>query len=175
MPEALAYIGLGSNLQSPADQVSQAVRELAALPQSRLVACSSLYGSPPMGPSDQPDYVNAVAALTTGLEPRALLEMLFEIERRHGRERLQRWGPRTLDLDLLLYDDRMIDEAGLVVPHPGLPQRAFVLYPLFEIAPELDVPGFGPLAALVDACPRAGLMRIEHAPGLKRDLPDSFT
>jgi len=156
-----AYIGLGSNLDDPAAQVRRALDALVRLPDSRLHSHSSLYHSAPLGPADQPDYVNAVAALDTDLDAHALLHALQAIETAQGRVRGdQRWGPRTLDLDLLLYGDAVIDDAELTVPHPGLPVRAFVLYPLMEIVPGLTVPGRGSLQELVARCPRDGLARL---------------
>lgn len=143
------WIGLGSNLADPVAQLRRAFEALAAIPHTRLVARSALYRNPPMGPQDQPDYVNAVAQLATGLEPLALLDALQAIENAHGRRRERRWGPRTLDLDLLLWGERVIDHPRLTVPHPGLPERPFVLYPLAEIAPELHIPGHGPLTRLL--------------------------
>ncbi|MGR8940736.1 MAG: 2-amino-4-hydroxy-6-hydroxymethyldihydropteridine diphosphokinase [Gammaproteobacteria bacterium] len=157
-----AYIGLGSNLDNPAEQVRSARADCAAIPGVRELAFSSLYRSAPMGPQDQPDYVNAVMAVATELPALALLRHLQRIELEHGRVRTgQRWTARTLDLDLLLHGEECIETAELTVPHPGLSQRAFVLYPLFEIAPELVVPGLGRLADLVENCPRDGLKRIE--------------
>lgn len=156
-----AYIGLGSNLTDPPAQLRRALEELAALPDSRLAAASGFYRSPPMGPADQPDYLNAAAALDTGLPAPHLLQELQAIEAAHGRRRAgRRWGPRTLDLDLLLYGAARFDAPELTVPHPGLPERAFVLYPLAEIAPGLDVPGHGPLRELLARCPRGGLERL---------------
>lgn len=165
MPETVrAFIGLGSNLEQPERQISQAFDELSSLPQTRLQARSSLYRSPPMGPADQPDYLNAVAQLQTGLEPQTLLSELQRIEHLHGRERALRWGARTLDLDLLLYGDRRIDTPTLSVPHPGMAQRHFVLYPLAELAPDLEIPGLGALAGLLAACPPTGLEKLSENP-----------
>ncbi|RQW82408.1 MAG: 2-amino-4-hydroxy-6-hydroxymethyldihydropteridine diphosphokinase [Methylococcus sp.] len=153
-----AYIGLGGNLDQPAARIRRARVALSVLPNTREAAFSSLYRSAPMGPSDQPDYVNAVMALDTGLEPLALLDHLQAIENAEGRVRMgERWGPRTLDLDLLLYGEDVIQHERLTVPHPGLHQREFVLYPLFEIAPDLKIPGWGALRDWVAACPRRGL------------------
>jgi len=154
-----AYIGLGSNLAEPVLQVRRACEALKQLPETRLLECSSLYLSPPMGPADQPDYINAVAALETTLTPHTLLAGLHAIEQAQGRIRKVHWGARTLDLDLLVYGDKIIGDKALTVPHPGLPDRAFVLYPLQEIAPMLTIPGLGPLAALVANCPKNGLKR----------------
>jgi 2-amino-4-hydroxy-6-hydroxymethyldihydropteridine diphosphokinase len=156
-----AYIGLGSNLADPVQQIQSARADCAAIPGVRELAFSSLYRSPPMGPQDQPDYVNAVMAVSTDLVALDLLRYLQGIEQKHGRVRTeQRWTARTLDLDLLLHGEHRIETAELTVPHPGLSQRAFVLYPLFEIAPELVVPGLGRIADLVVNCPRDGLERI---------------
>lgn len=160
-----AYIGLGSNLNDPVRQVKTALAELGALPGCRLEAASRLYRNPPMGPADQPDYVNAVACLNTRLTPRALLEALQGIERAHGRVRgPERWGPRSLDLDLLLYGQAVIREPDLVVPHPGLHERPFVLYPLREIAPQLEIPGLGTLQALCSRCASQGLIALDELP-----------
>ena len=158
-----AYVGLGSNLDDPQAQIRQALRELDGLERVQLVRVSGLYRSAPMGPAGQPDYLNAVAALDTWLDADGLLLLLQGIEEFHHRVRNgERWGPRTLDLDLLLYGDQCIDSAHLRVPHYGLPERNFVLYPLAEIAPpDLVVPGQGPLAALLARCPDTGLQRLE--------------
>lgn len=156
-----AYIGLGSNLANPRAQVAQALLELAALPQSRLVASSPLYRSAPIGPGEQPDYVNAVALLETSLAPLALLDALQAIEQNHDRVRIEHWGPRTLDLDILLLDQQIIASDRLKVPHPYLTQRNFVLYPLADITPELQLPDGTSLQALLAQCPRAGLAPIE--------------
>jgi 2-amino-4-hydroxy-6-hydroxymethyldihydropteridine diphosphokinase len=152
--ESKAYIGLGGNLGDAAETVRVARRAIAAAPGVRELACSSLYRSAPMGPSDQPDYVNAVMAVATTLAPLELLHALQRIEQSHGRVRTgERWGPRTLDLDLLLYDDLVLDTEVLTLPHPGIAEREFVLYPLAEIAPDLHIPERGPLRELVRNCP----------------------
>lgn len=128
------------------------------------MACSSLYRSAPLGPANQPDYVNAVMAVETALAPLALLDALQALETAFGRVRHgERWGPRTLDLDILLYGSEILATDRLTVPHPGLAEREFVLYPLQEIAPDLNIPGLGPLADLVRRCPRRGLSVIEEA------------
>ncbi len=160
-----AYVGVGSNLGCPVTQVSTALRELAGLPGTRLVAVSRLYGNPPMGPQSQPDYVNAAAALDTTMTPHALLGALHGIERAHGRVRGgERWGPRTLDLDLLMYGEKCLDEPTLRLPHPGIAERAFVLVPLADVAPaDLEVPGHGALATLLAACETSGLRVLEPA------------
>lgn len=157
----VAYIGLGSNLAEPAEQINSARQEIGVLDRVEEIAFSSLYRSPPMGPQNQPDYINAVMAVRTGLSPIELLRQLQAIENHHGRVREERWGARTLDLDLLLYGERQISEADLVVPHPGISERAFVLYPLQEIAEaDLLIPGYGLLKELVEQCPLAGLHKI---------------
>ena len=137
---SFVYIGLGANLDQPQQQLEQALIELAKVPQSHLVAHSSLYHSKPVGPQDQPDYVNAVALLETDLEPLALLDALQQLEQDHGRIRKRHWGERTLDLDIILIDDQVIDSERLQVPHPFAQQRSFVLYPLSEINPQLIFP-----------------------------------
>nr|VFJ61889.1 MAG: 2-amino-4-hydroxy-6-hydroxymethyldihydropteridinediphosphokinase [Candidatus Kentron sp. FW]VFJ66447.1 MAG: 2-amino-4-hydroxy-6-hydroxymethyldihydropteridinediphosphokinase [Candidatus Kentron sp. FW] len=147
-----AYIGVGANLGDPITTARSALAALASLPGTTLLSRSMLYLSPPLGPVRQPDFINAVAAIRTPLAPLALLSRLQSIEHRYGRVRNGvRWGPRTLDLDLLLYGDLRINEDTLTVPHPGLCQRAFVLYPLYEIAPDLEIPGHGPLVRLLEA------------------------
>jgi 2-amino-4-hydroxy-6-hydroxymethyldihydropteridine diphosphokinase len=144
-----AYVGLGSNLQMPARQIDDALGLLGEIPGTRFVAASSRYRSTPFGGVEQPDFVNAVAALLTTLAPSQLLEELQGIERLQGRERDgTRWGPRVLDLDLLVYAGATIDEPGLTVPHPGIAARNFVLLPLGEVAPDLVVPGLGRVAGL---------------------------
>lgn len=157
MAAVRVYIGLGSNLDDPAGQLRQALTALARLPGTRLAACSRFYRSPPLGPQDQPDYVNAVAALDTELAPDALLDALQAIEAAQGRVRLRRWGPRTLDLDILLYGDAVLATPRLSVPHPGLAERGFVLYPLAELAPDLMLPDGRSLAALLGQCDSTGL------------------
>ena len=155
------YIGIGSNLDDPVSQVKLAIGELHGLSESSFIAGSSLYRSPPMGPADQPDYINAAVRLETRLAPFMLLEALWDIERTHARMRTgPRWGPRTLDLDILLYAQQQIDEPGLTIPHPGISSRAFVLYPLLEIKPDLHIPGHGPIKALIDKCPPVAVTRI---------------
>ncbi|MGZ8226030.1 MAG: 2-amino-4-hydroxy-6-hydroxymethyldihydropteridine diphosphokinase [Methylococcaceae bacterium] len=156
------YIGLGSNLASPSEQIKSARSTIAATNEIKETAFSSLYHSLPMGPQDQPDYVNAVMCITTNLSPIDLLHCLQHIENLHGRTRKsERWGARTLDLDILIYGDQLIDEPELTVPHYGLAERAFVLYPLYEIAPQLIVPGKGKIADLIKNCPLDGLKRLD--------------
>jgi 2-amino-4-hydroxy-6-hydroxymethyldihydropteridine diphosphokinase len=138
------FVGLGSNLDRPARQIETAFELLQGIPESELVRRSSLYRSSPLGGIEQPDFVNAVAAMSTTLTAREFLEELQVIERLRGREDSHiRWGPRILDLDLLLYGDLIIDEPGLSVPHPGIVVRNFVLLPLREIAPDFNIPGCG--------------------------------
>lgn len=156
-----AYIGLGSNLADPVEQVKTAISNLQSLPDSQLVAWSSLYASPPMGPQDQPDYINAVAAIETALTAHQLLDALQAIEQQQGRIRKRHWGERTLDLDVLLYGQNEIDDARLQIPHPGIALRAFVLYPLAEIAPDLTIPNAGEMEQLLQHCPRNGLRKLE--------------
>ncbi len=151
MTRTLAYIGLGSNLEQPLDQLQRALAELQQIPRSNLQASASFYLSRPMGPAEQPDYINSVAALHTELSPLELLDQLQRIEQAHGRERGLRWGPRTLDIDLLLYGDQLIQNDRLSVPHPGIGERAFVLLPLAELAPELEIPGLGAVSEVLAA------------------------
>ena len=147
-----AFVALGGNLGDPQSTLRQGITALADLPQGRLVATSSLYRSAALGHADQPDFVNAVAQLSTELAPQPLLAALLAIEKRFGRERSFRNAPRTLDLDLLLYDAQTIDEPDLVVPHPRMHERAFVLAPLLEIAPGCVIPGRGPAADWLARC-----------------------
>lgn len=160
--QVIAYVGLGSNLAAPVAQINSARTAIAAMAGVQELDFSSLYRSTPMGPQDQPDYINAVMAITTDLPPMALLRCLQTIENNHGRVRTgEQWGPRTLDLDILLYGDQKLDLPDLTVPHKGLADRTFVLYPLFEIAPQLVVPGKGRIADLVAKCPLSGLSRLD--------------
>ena len=156
-----AWIGLGSNRDGPVGQVRSALDALDQLPRTRLARASTLYRNPPMGPPDQPDYVNAVAELATALTAHQLLAHLQVIEADRGRERTgERWGSRPLDLDLLVYGAQRIADPDLTVPHPGVPERAFVLYPLVEVAPQLWVPGMGWASELARALPGADLEPI---------------
>ena len=144
-----AFVGIGSNLSGPSSQVEAAIDALDDVKSTRVVAVSGLYRSAAFGGVEQPDFVNAVAGILTGLEPLPLLRELQSIEDARGRDRGgQRWGPRVLDLDLLLYAGRRIEEPDLVVPHPGIGERNFVLLPLRELAPDLVIPGLGPIARL---------------------------
>ncbi|RJG10495.1 2-amino-4-hydroxy-6-hydroxymethyldihydropteridine diphosphokinase [Pseudomonas cavernicola] len=155
------YIGLGSNLAEPLEQLRGALNALAQIPQSQLVDVSSFYVSDPLGPPEQPRYVNAVAALDTTLTPLELLDALQAIELNQGRQRkAERWGPRTLDLDILLFGQRLLDEPRLKVPHYHMHARPFVLYPLAELAPELQLADGRRLSELLSACPCEGLERL---------------
>lgn len=157
----LAHIGLGSNLADPVQQVLSAFEALTHLPETQQVAQSSLYRNPPLGPQVQPDYINAVAALRTWLSPHALLQCLQTIEQQQGRIRgPQRWGPRTLDLDLLLYGDHHRQDPILTLPHPGLYERPFVLYPLYECAPHLVLPNGQRLQTFIQSISPIGLHMI---------------
>jgi 2-amino-4-hydroxy-6-hydroxymethyldihydropteridine diphosphokinase len=173
----VAYIGLGSNLANPLRQIQQALAALDRLTTSRLLAASALYVTTPVGPQDQPDYVNAAARLETRLPPLDLLAALLGIEAAQGRHRDgTRWGPRTLDLDLLLYGEVELDVPGLRLPHPEIRHRAFVLTPLADVAPMgLWIPGQGTIEQLFGACPGGGVTRLPDrtpacgpGPGLAR-------
>ncbi|MGH8271919.1 MAG: 2-amino-4-hydroxy-6-hydroxymethyldihydropteridine diphosphokinase [Gammaproteobacteria bacterium] len=158
-----AWIGLGSNLGDSRAAIERAFTELGELPASELQKHSRLYCSKPWGPVPQPDFVNAVAALETALAPEVLLDELLAIESRHGRERGERWGPRTLDLDLLLYGDETISTPRLQVPHPRLAERAFVLAPFAELAPDLQVPGAGTVMELLSRVEQGGVIPLAAA------------
>lgn len=147
-----AYVALGSNLDDPVAQVRAGAQALGNLPGTRLVCCSSLYRSAPVGVTEQPDFINAVCETDTSLPAGAFMQALLDIEHAQGRQRDIPGGPRTLDLDLLLYGDRVCHEPGLTLPHPRLHERAFVLYPLSEIAPGLSIPGRGPVDTLRAGC-----------------------
>jgi 2-amino-4-hydroxy-6-hydroxymethyldihydropteridine diphosphokinase len=156
----LAYIGLGANLGNAAAQVTSAFDELDRMPHSRVLRRSSLYRSAPIGHADQPDFINAAAQLETGLPAERLLAELRGIEDHHRRTRSFANAPRTLDLDLLLYGRQTLDSAELTLPHPRMHQRAFVLMPLAEIAPDLDVPGRGAIRRLLQDCRSQDVERI---------------
>ena len=154
-------MALGSNLGDPRAQVLRAFDVLQHLPGSRLVLRSALYRSPPFGPVAQPEFVNAVAGLLTTLEPRAMLTELKSLEQSLGRETpVVRWGPRLIDLDLLVHGSARLDESELQLPHPGIQERAFVLVPLAEIAPDLEVPGAGRVRVLAARVDASGLVKI---------------
>lgn len=156
----VAYVALGANLGDPATTVRAALGALANLPESRVVRSSSLYRTKPVGIADQPEFVNAVAQLETTLRPEALLDALLDVEQRFGRIRAEKNGPRTLDLDLLLYDDQFLELPRLTLPHPRLHLRAFVLQPLAEIAPNLIIPGRGNIAAWLPAVANQGIVKL---------------
>lgn len=156
----VAYVALGANLGNPVATVRAAAEALAGMRDSRLVAVSSLYRTAPVGLLGQPDFINAVAALETELMPSALLDQLFAIEARFGRQRSVRNAARTLDLDLLLHGTTRCDDPGLILPHPRMHERAFVLVPLAEIAPQLEIPGLGTVGDLCKNCARQRIERI---------------
>jgi 2-amino-4-hydroxy-6-hydroxymethyldihydropteridine diphosphokinase len=157
-----AYIGLGSNLDDPVRQLGAALQAIGGIRATRLVARSGLFRNPPLGLADQPHFVNAVAGVVTRLEPRELLGALLGIETAHGRRRdhAVRWGPREIDLDLLVYGQVRLDEVGLTLPHPGIAERNFVLFPLHEIAPELVIPGHGRVGELLESLDCSALERL---------------
>jgi 2-amino-4-hydroxy-6-hydroxymethyldihydropteridine diphosphokinase len=155
-----AFVALGSNLDDPARQLRSALRDLAKLPRTRFVRQSSFYRNPPEGGLDQPAFVNAVAEIETSAAPRDLLDGLLDIERAHGRSREYPNAPRTLDLDIALYGDRVVNEPGLTIPHPRMHRRAFVLVPLAEIAPGAVVPGHGRVADLAARIDASALVRL---------------
>ncbi|QIL91672.1 2-amino-4-hydroxy-6-hydroxymethyldihydropteridine diphosphokinase [Microbulbifer sp. SH-1] len=155
------YIGLGSNLADPAAQLRSALAHMEEIPQTQVLSCSGFYASAPIGPGEQPDYVNAVACVETSLAAEALLDALQAIEHLHGRERTLRWGARTLDLDILLFGDKTLGTARLTVPHPRMAERNFVLEPLAELAPDLCMPDGTPLQTLLARCPPNRLHRLK--------------
>ncbi len=163
MTGVVAYVALGANLADPVAQVRAGITALAALPQTRLVAQSSLYRTAPVGYTEQPDFINAVAALETQLTARELLIALLATEQSHGRVRSFNCAPRTLDLDVLLYGDARVLEDGLTIPHPRMHERAFVLAPLAEIAPHCEIPGRGSVGALLRGIGVAGVTRMAAA------------
>ena len=157
---SIAYIGLGSNLDNPLKQLREARRAMSDMPSSRLLADSGLFKSRAMilqGDDPQPDYINAVIKLETDLQPHVLLKQLQAIESSQGRVRTKRWGARTLDLDILLYDDLHIHDEQLSIPHPGIAERDFVLYPLKAIDDNLQIPGKGALSELIQQLPASSI------------------
>lgn len=162
MSGVLAYVGLGSNLGDPVTQLRKALDELARMPGSSLLRHSSFYRTPPWGPVEQADFVNAVAEIRTNLAPRKVLDELLDIERRAGRVRGgEQWGPRIIDLDLLVHGDSRIDEEGLCLPHPRMFQRAFVVVPLAELDASLNLPAFGCIADHLAQLDTSQCLRIE--------------
>jgi 2-amino-4-hydroxy-6-hydroxymethyldihydropteridine diphosphokinase len=157
----LAYVGLGANLGEPRRQLTEALTAMSGLPETRLAGHSSFYRTSPVGYEDQPEYLNAVAALDTRLAPGVLLEGLQGIERRHGRERSFPNAPRTLDLDLLLFGEERIARPGLTVPHPRMHERAFVLQPLLELDAEISIPGKGKASNFVSTCSSQKVERVD--------------
>ncbi|ODS24818.1 2-amino-4-hydroxy-6-hydroxymethyldihydropteridine diphosphokinase [Candidatus Endobugula sertula] len=157
-----AYIGLGSNLNNPREQINSALQALRNLPKTNDLCCSEWYGSKAIGPGDQPDYVNAAVAVNTQLDPFELLYQLQTIENAQGRQRSIRWGARTLDLDLLLYDDQQINSTELQLPHPETINRNFVLYPLNDLNADLVFPNGQTLRTLIKQCSITGLYQIDN-------------
>jgi 2-amino-4-hydroxy-6-hydroxymethyldihydropteridine diphosphokinase len=163
MSTELVYIGVGSNLGDPSENVISAFESIRNIKNCKLLATSSLYRSHPMGPKEQPDYINAVVKLETSLSPYELLDELQAIEKSHGRTRsAERWSARTLDLDILLFGDRQFVDTVLQIPHMGLLERDFVLYPLYELSPDLYIPGTGPIAEVLPMCKSHGLIKLEN-------------
>jgi len=160
MAPVTAYVALGANLEDPVVQVRAGLAALATLPHTQLLVQSSLYRTAPVGYADQPDFINAVAAVDTALSPRELLDALLAIELNHGRVRQFANAPRTLDLDVLLYDDVEVNESGLTIPHPRMHERAFVLAPLAEIAPLCEIPGHGRVSDLLRDLDLRGVTRL---------------
>ncbi len=156
-----AYVAIGSNLDQPRVRVLEAFERLAALPTTRVVLRSRLYGTRPMGPQDQPDFVNAAAGLLTQMTAREMLEGLLRTEQAMGRNRQERWGPRVIDLDLVWMVGESIDEPGLTLPHPGVSSRNFVLYPLADIAPTLAIPGHGRVSEMLRSAGDDGISILD--------------
>jgi|SRR5450631_2214011 2-amino-4-hydroxy-6-hydroxymethyldihydropteridine diphosphokinase len=156
-----AYVAIGSNLNHPRDRVLEAFERLSTLPTTRLELRSRLYNTRPMGPQDQPNFVNAAAGLLTQVGAHELLEGLLQIERAMGRNRQERWGPRVIDLDLVWMLGQMSDEPSLTLPHPGVSTRNFVLYPLADIAPTLAIPGHGRVSDLLQRVGDDGISVLE--------------
>ena len=155
------FIGLGSNLDDPLSQLKKAIEYLKQLEVLDVINISSFYSSPPMGPQDQPDYINAVIEVATTLSAEQLLDELQQIEHKQGRERKQHWGARTLDLDILLYGEKVINTERLTVPHSGISERNFVLYPLSDLVDEnFEIPKSGSISELLKTCPMAGVTRL---------------
>ena len=158
---AKVYLGLGSNLNSPARQINTALKAIAKLQSTQLVACAPWYQSIAIGPGSQPPYINTVVEIDTALKPRVLLTALQGIERQQGRKRIVRWGPRTLDIDILLYANQTLNTRQLEIPHPRLATRNFVLYPLADIAPDIMLPDGTALARLLANSSPEGIVRLD--------------
>lgn len=158
----IAFLGLGSNLDSPFNQLFNAIKAIETIPSTSLIQTSSFYKNRPVGPRDQPDFLNAVASIDTGLSPDKLLDYLQDIEMQQGRKRDIHWGARTLDLDILLFGSDVINSARLVIPHPEMHKRAFVLQPLYEIAPDLVIPEQGPLKDLIQYIDTGTMQKVSH-------------
>lgn len=155
------YIGLGANLNKPKQTIEQAIAELDSIPDSKVIAVSKIYSSTPMGPSDQPDYINAVALLETSLSAHQLFSHTCRIEQLHGRTRTgEHWGPRTLDLDILLFGNEKINDEQLTIPHYGLKEREFVIYPMLDIDPDLTLPCGTQIQSLTEHVPLNGMTAI---------------
>lgn len=159
---ALVYIGIGSNLDEPKNHVEQAFVDLATVTNTTVLACSPLYQSVALGPGKQANFINAVASINTQLPADNLLIELQHIEARHNRQRTVRWGPRTLDLDILLFGSEVITSDHLTIPHRELKKRNFVLYPLYDLAPKLTLPCGTPIGTLLTQCGNLGLSRLQH-------------
>lgn len=165
---ALAYVGLGSNLDTPLDQLDAALQRLSQIRDTGLLRVSRYFRTRPWGREDQPDFVNAVAELSTTLSPVELLDALIGIEQAQGRIRIERWGPRTLDLDLLLYDSQSLESPRLQLPHPRMHERAFVLAPLADLEPELRIGTHGTVRELLEIIGRNGIEPLDVAPAFIR-------
>ncbi|MEE9336249.1 MAG: 2-amino-4-hydroxy-6-hydroxymethyldihydropteridine diphosphokinase [Granulosicoccaceae bacterium] len=162
-PSTQVFIGLGSNMNEPLVQLKGALAALRSTPGLTNISCSSVYQTTPMGPADQLDYINAVVQCDTTLSASRLLDRMQLIENRAGRVKDRQWGPRSLDLDLLLYGQQVINTLRLTVPHAGIAERSFVLYPLADLAPSLDIPGKGKLSDLLDRCPQLGISQLQSS------------
>lgn len=156
------YIGMGSNMEDPIQQLKMALDELNAIDNTELLTCSSFYKSKPVGPQDQDDFINAVVEVNTSLPALKLLDALQAIEQAHRRVRERHWGPRTLDLDILLYGDEMINNERLTVPHKEMLNRNFVLIPLFELTGDMMIPGAGNVSAYLQDCDETTIIKLEH-------------
>ena len=156
-----AYIGLGSNLENPAHQIKTAIEELDQKQHTQVLAVSSFYQSPPMGPSDQPDYINAAVKIQTWLSPFQLLELTQSIERSHGRVPTETWGPRVIDLDILLYGRLSLHTDSLIIPHVGIKNRDFVLKPLLDLEPQLQLPCGSKVELLFSTLRNVNLTKID--------------